>query len=386
MLLISEAQTAEAELPPETVAVVNEVKFEKHDEFQKELKRRVEQHFRSTGQSPRDCWQMYVKTAVILGWFAASYWFLVFGPVTWWTVIPACASLGLAMAAIGFSIQHDGGHRAYSRFPIVNKLAAMSLDMLGGSSYYWARKHNSIHHTYANITGHDDDIELGILGRLSPYQRRLRFHRWQHIYLWFLYGFLTIKWQFHDDYRDFVQKRIGVHPVPRPKGRDLVQFIVGKTFFVTMALALPMLMHPVLDVLLAYLCVSFFQGVTLSVVFQIAHCVEEATFPMPEPESGRMQKSFAAHQIETTVNFAPDNRLLSWLVGGLNYQIEHHLFPQICHIHYRALSPLVKKTAEEFGLRYTIYRTLRGGIASHYRWLRQMGTAEEQPCAAPSAG
>jgi linoleoyl-CoA desaturase len=296
--------------------------------------------------------------------------------VSWWTVGPVSASLGLAMAAIGFSIQHDGGHRAYSKYSIINRLAATSLDMLGGSSYYWARKHNVIHHTYPNITGHDDDIELGILGRLSPHQPHLKFHKLQHIYLWVLYGFISIKWQFYDDFRDLLRGRIGVHSVSRPKGTDLAIFAGGKLFFLIMGVVVPLMLHSWWEVLLVYMSVSFFQGVMLSIVFQMAHCVEEASFPMPESDTGRMTSSFAIHQIETTVDFAPDNRVLSWLVGGLNFQIEHHLFPQVCHIHYRAISPLVKETCREFGVRYNVHKSFLAGVASHYRWLRRMGVAE----------
>ena len=382
MLLASEASHADGTPPLASPTAIP--KFERHDEFFLSLKRRVDQYFQNTHQSPRDCWQMYVKTAVILTWFASSYAFLVIGPVSWWTVAPACASLGLAMSAIGFSIQHDGSHRGYSRFSIINRMAAWSLDMLGGSSYYWARKHNVIHHTYPNITGHDDDIELGILGRLSPHQKYLSFHRLQHFYLWFLYGFIAIKWQFYDDFRDLLRGRIGVHSVVRPKGQELAIFLIGKVFFIVMGFVVPMMLHPWWQVLAVYMGVSFFQGVMLSIVFQMAHCVEEAAFPMPESDTGRMVSSFAIHQIETTVDFAPNNLLLSWFVGGLNYQIEHHLFPQVCHIHYRAISPLVRETCQEFGIRYNVHPSFMSGLASHYRWLRRLALAEgHQPGSMP---
>jgi linoleoyl-CoA desaturase len=256
--------------------------------------------------------------------------------------------------------------------------------MLGGSSYYWARKHNVIHHTYPNITGHDDDIELGILGRLSPHQQYLSFHRLQHFYLWFLYGFIAIKWQFYDDFRDLLRGRIGVHSVVRPRGQELAIFLAGKVFFIVMGFVVPMMLHPWWQVLAVYMGVSFFQGVMLSIVFQMAHCVEEAAFPMPESDTGRMASSFAIHQIETTVDFAPNNLLLSWFVGGLNYQIEHHLFPQVCHIHYKAISPLVRETCEEFGIRYNVHPSFMSGLASHYRWLRRLALAEgHQPGSMP---
>ena len=215
---------------------------------------------------------MYFKTAVILGWLAASYTLLVFFATSWWLALPLVVSLGLSMAAVGFNIQHDGGHQSYSDRPWINRLMASSLDLLGGSSYFWARKHNVLHHNYANIMGHDDDIDLGILGRLSPHQRRLPFHKFQHYYLWALYGFLPMKWQLYDDFRDLVTGRVGGRRFARPKGWDFAIFLGGKSLFFSLALAIPLFFHPLWTVLLFYLAASLVQGTTLSVVFQIA-CV-----------------------------------------------------------------------------------------------------------------
>ena len=316
---------------------------------------------------------MYLKTAIIVGWLLASYALLVFVVGTWWLALPLAISLGLSMAALGFNVQHDGGHRAYSDRGWINKLMAMSLDLLGGSSYVWARKHNSIHHSYANITGHDDDIDIGFLGRLSPHQKRLKFHGWQHFYLWPLYGLLPIKWQVYDDFRDVFTGRTGGHRLARPRGWDLAIFIGGKVIFFTLALAIPLALHPVWVVLLFWVVATFVQGEVLSVIFQLGHCVEHAAFPLPRPDTGRMEAPWAVHQIETTVDFAHRNRLLSWFIGGLNFQIEHHLFPRICHLNYPALAPLVEETCREFGLRYQAHKTFRAALASHFCWLRQMG-------------
>jgi len=358
-------------------ALAPPLKFETSGEFDREIRERVDRYFDNTGLRRRDCPRMYVKTALVICWFAASYTLLVFSAGPWWLAILLALSLGLSVAGIGFNIQHDGGHHGYSDLRWVNKIMAMTLDLMGGSSYIWARKHNSIHHTFSNITGQDDDIDMGVLGRLSPHQRRLRFHRLQHFYLWFLYGFLPVKWHVFDDFRNVISGRIGEHRIARPKGWDLATLIGGKVIFFTLALVIPMLLHPVWIVLVFYFAITYVQGVILSVVFQLAHCVEEATFPMPREGTGRMESTFATHQIETTVDFARGNRLLSWLLGGLNFQIEHHLFPQVCHVHYAALAPIVEKACAEFGLRYMANKTFRAGLASHFRWLRRMGSAAE---------
>jgi linoleoyl-CoA desaturase len=348
------------------------LKFAEGDAFQSEVRRRVDQFLRDGGRRPRDCPQMYMKTAIVFAWLWASYALLVFAAVAWWQALALAIMLGLAMAALGFNVQHDGGHRAYSNRPWINKLMAMTLDLLGGSSYIWARKHNTIHHTYANITGHDDDIDVGPFGRMSPHQKWLPWHRLQHYYLWLLYGVLAFKWQFFDDFWSLILGRVGRHPLARPRGWDLAVLVGGKLLFFSLAFLVPMLLHPVWVVVVLYVAASFTQAMTLSLVFQLAHCVEEADFPMPRKDTGRMATPWAVHQVETTVDFARGNRLLSWFLGGLNFQIEHHLVPHICHVHYPAIAKIVEETCREFGLRYVANKSFLGGLVSHFRWLRRM--------------
>ncbi len=309
----------------------------------------------------------------------AAYFLLLFAVHSWWLIVPLAAILGLGLAAIGFNIQHDGAHRAYSDHQWINRTMALMLDLMGGSSYIWDWKHNSIHHTYTNITGHDDDIDLGFLARLSPHQRQLWIHRMQGIYLWGLYGFMAIKWHMFDDFYQLATGRIGDKRIPRPKGMDLVVFIAGKVLFFSMALIIPIMLHPVLAVLAVYVMAAFVCGVVLSIVFQLAHCVEDAAFPMPVATAEGVQEmptGWAVHEVQTTVNFSRRNRLLSWFVGGLNFQIEHHLFPRICHVHYPALADIVEEVCREFGVRHVTHRSFMSAIASHYRWLTAMGRPE----------
>jgi linoleoyl-CoA desaturase len=349
-------------------------KFANGNAFQLELRRRVEEYFRTTGRRPRDCWQMYLKTAILLAGFAVLYTLLVFVDQTWWQGLLLAVLLGLSAAGIGFNIQHDGSHQAYSNHPWVDKLMAMTLELIGGSSHLWRWKHVVLHHTYVNITGHDTDIDLGLLARLTPHQRRLPYHRWQHLYLWPLYGLLAIKWQLLDDFRQLISGRMSNQPFPGPKGRELVIFIAGKAIFFTMAFGIPLLFHSIGVVLLYYGVAGLVAGMALSVVFQVAHCVEEAEFPLPREETGRVEHAWAIHQAETTVDFARRSRVVAWLIGGLNFQIEHHLFPRLCHVNYPAISKLVEETCREFGIKYTEHRSFRAGLASHFRWLRRMGT------------
>ena len=222
---------------------------------------------------------MYLKTAVLLLWFGASYALLVFGATTVWQGALLSLSLGLAMAGIGCAIQHDANHGAYSSRPAVNRLMGMTLDMLGASSYLWHFKHNLAHHTYTNLAGADDDINFVPFARLSPAQPRLRLHRLQQFYLWALYWFLFPKWNFVDDFKSLAQAQISGHAFPRPRGALLVQLIAGKVVFAAWAFGVPLLFHPWWVVLLFYATTSLVLGTTLAVVFMLAHCVEEAEFP-----------------------------------------------------------------------------------------------------------
>ena len=314
-----------------------------------------------------------MKSAILLGAFAASYGLLVFVAQSWWQGGLLAMLLGLVSAGIGFNIQHDGGHQAYSNHPWLNTLGAMTLELLGGSSYVWRWKHGLLHHTYVNVHGHDTDIDLGFLGRLSPHQKRLPHHRWQHLYLWAFYGLLPVKWQFLGDFRCLITGRIGAYPVARPRGGELLTFVAGKGLFFTLAFGIPLMFHAAWTVLACYMIAALVAGIVLSVVFQMAHCVGEADFTALAETGGRVERPWAVHQVETTVDFARRSRVAAWLLGGLNFQIEHHLFPRISHVNYPALASVVEKTCREFGVRYAEHRSFRAGLVSHYRWLRRMG-------------
>jgi linoleoyl-CoA desaturase len=347
--------------------------------FRRDLQARVAAYFEEKRLSQRDARSMYLKTAVLMAWLAGSYVWLVFWASNVWEAVPLAISLGLAMAGVGFNIQHDGGHGAYSRFPAVNKTMALTLNLLGGNAYFWHYKHNIAHHTYSNIAGSDDDLNVGPFGRFSPHDKRHGFHRFQHLYVWALYAFLAIEWQISGDLRSLVKPGIADTRVPRPRGWEQLTFWVGKLVFFFLAFGLPIYRHSVGDVVVIYLLSGFVLGLTLATVFQLAHCVEEAAFRQPSAESGQVQHEWTAHQVETTCDFARGNRLLTWYLGGLNFQIEHHLFPKICHVHYPALSPIVERTCAAHGVRHFSHRTARAAFRSHVRWLKRLGSTESLP-------
>ncbi len=325
---------------------------------------------------------MRAKTGLILGWFAASYaGLLLWGGASGWIAGALTVSLALATAGIGFSVMHDANHGAYSPSRRVNRLVGLALDFVGASSYLWRFKHNVQHHTYTNVDGLDADVDAGPFLRLTPSQPLRTLHRYQHLYAWGLYGVLAVKWWFVDDLLDLVRGRSGKVRIPRPRGADLAALLAGKALFVGWALVLPALLHPARWTIPLFLLGSFILGVVLSTVFQLAHTVPLAEMHQAGPGERWMETGWAEHQARTTIDFAPGNRLLSWYVGGLNFQLEHHLLPDVCHLHYPALAAVVAAACREYGVPHQTAPSLRAAIASHYRYLRALG----QECAAVPA-
>ena len=358
------------------VPSIRRLKFGRDNTFHAVLRERVEAHLRSIGRRQRDCPEMYAKTAIIFATFAVSYWLLVFVATAWWQAVPLAIVLALAVVAIGFNVMHDASHGAYSDSPLVNRLMSFSLDVVGGSSHFWHWKHIVFHHTFVNVVGYDTDINLAGLGRLTPHHPRAAAHRWQHWYVWLLYGLLAMKWQLYDDFRLARNGRMGEHVAPGPRSGQLAVFVAGKVAFFTLAFGIPLLFHPLWVVAAVYVLTAFVLGLVLGTVFQLAHCVELADFPL-EHSPGNMESAWAVHQVETAVDFARGSGAAAWLLGGLNFQIEHHLFARMCHVNYPAIAPIVEQTCAEFGVRYNRNPTVLAAVRSHYRWLRRMGAPVE---------
>jgi linoleoyl-CoA desaturase len=362
------------------------VRFPRDEGFHLAVKRRASAYFEASGRSPRGGAAMRVKTAIILAWFAASYALLLrFGGASPWVAVGLTVSLAFAVGGIGFAVMHDANHGAYARSPRWNRAVGFTLDFVGASSYLWRFKHNVHHHTYANIDGMDADIDAGPFVRLARSQRLRAFHRYQHLYAWLLYGVLALKWWFVDDIADLARGRIGQLPFPRPRGGELVGVVAGKVVFVGWAAIVPLLVYRSAWAVALLLLGSGILGVVLSTVFQLAHTVPEAAFHATVAgEDRKMSTGWAEHQVRATTDFAPSNRPLGWYVGGLNFQVEHHLLPDVCHLHYPALAGLVAAACAEHGVPYHSRPTLRAAIGAHYRFLRALGRPE--PARAPGLG
>jgi linoleoyl-CoA desaturase len=339
-----------------------------------ELKQRVHRYFEENNIKQTGNAALYFKAFLLTGIFVLMYVHLIFFTPAWYFAIPECIVFGGLIAAIGFNVMHDGSHGSFSEHKWQNRIAGYSISMLGASHFMWNIKHNMVHHSFTNVDGVDDDIEIGFMMRFAPTQKRYMIHRFQHIYFAGLYMLMYVFWVFYSDYAKYFSGKIGAMPLKKMSLKEHVMFWVVKIYHALVFVLIPIYMVGFLPWLTGFLITSLFSGFVLSIVFQLAHTVEHAEFPVADIETNRLPDEFAAHQIKTTANFATKNKLVSWLVGGLNFQIEHHLFPKISHIHYPAISKIVKSVCKEYQLQYIEFPSVHTAVAAHVRFLKAMGS------------
>ena len=353
------------------------LRFTGQRDFRKTLNERVNTYLHDNALPARDVPAMYVKTAVMLAWWLATYLLLLLGNFPPLVNVVLCVVWAFAIAAVGFNVMHDANHNGYSDNPRINKLVSLSAEILGMSGFRWRTKHNVWHHTYTNIAGYDDDVEAFGLMRLTPREPWKPLYKGQAWYFPVIYSFIAVDFIIRDFMMVVAGKSDANHVYPKLSAVDKVTFWVGKLFYFVLMFALPLLVFPWWQVILGFLIVMLTVGLILGVVFQLAHISRAAEFPEPVGSPPHIENEWAMHQVETTVDFAPRNRLLSWYIGGLNFQVEHHLLPHICHLNYPRLAPIVAATCEEFGIRHNCYATWREAFVSHWRELRLLGRAAE---------
>jgi linoleoyl-CoA desaturase len=355
-----------------------QIKFiDKHKTgFYSDLKKRVETYFEEHNLSKYANGQMIWKTIILLSAYLGSFILILTLPVSYGWILVLWSFMGVALAGIGLSVMHDANHGAYSANKRVNYWVGHSLNLIGGSVFNWKLQHNILHHTYTNITHMDDDISDRLVLKFSPDTPQKKFHQFQWMYAFFFYGLLTLYWAVAKDFIQFAQfANNGVNPHSRRENVAILLKIVAiKVFYFMMMLVMPVVVFniPFMQLITGFLVMHFFAGLILTTVFQLAHTLEHTAHPIPN-EHGVIENDWAIHQLNTTVNFAPNNRLLSWYVGGLNYQVEHHLFQKISHVHYPAISAIVKQTAKEYGIPYLENRTVGKALKSHIAYLKQLG-------------
>ncbi|MEZ4816785.1 MAG: acyl-CoA desaturase [Flavobacteriaceae bacterium] len=354
------------------------IKFSRAEsaDFFRTLNKRVNTYFKENNLSRNGNWKLHLKTFVMFTLYVAPYFLLFFVTMTWWLQLLLAIIMGIGMAGVGMNVMHDANHGSYSSKKWVNKVMGGSMYILAGNVYNWQVQHNVLHHTYTNIHGHDEDLDAGRIMRFTEHAPWRRFHKFQHIYGVFLYGLLTINWVLTADFKQthrYLKRKLSYGNLPNPFAQWST-LIMTKILYAVIWIVIPILFFNIAwwKILIGFFVMHYVAGLILSVVFQLAHVVEDTHMPLPD-ETGNMKNTWAIHQLFTTVNFSTKNRIVNWFTGGLNHQVEHHIFPNISHIHYQKISKIVKNTAKEFNLPYNEYKTTRKAIIAHFKYLKQMG-------------
>jgi linoleoyl-CoA desaturase len=343
--------------------------------FFKSLKNSVDEYFNANQLKKTGNIRLYAKALILLPLGIGLYLFLLFGHYHAVAGIALSVILGLTLVSIAFNIMHDACHGSFSGKKWVNETMSLTMNALGSNAFIWKLKHNIIHHTYTNVDGMDDDIAKSPLLRHCTTQKWKPAHKYQFIYMFLLYSMATILWVYLTDMIKYFSKKVVVTDMKIPV-REHIIFWASKVLYVLFYIVIPVACVGWGAWLAGYLLVNATMGLTLSVVFQLAHVVEKTTFEEAGDVPKTIQKEWAVHEVLTTANFAEKNKVISWFAGGLNYQVEHHLFPRISHVHYPAISKIVKEKCQSFNLPYHSYKTMAGALASHIRLMKMLGSKE----------
>lgn len=354
----------------------------KKSAFYSTLKTNVDQYFTSNNLKKTGNVELYVKTLVLIPSAVIIYVLLLTIHMPVLLAITLCALLGFILASIGFNVMHDACHGSYSSKKWVNELLSLSLNALGGNAFIWKFKHNILHHTYTNVDGIDDDIAKSPLMRQCNTQKWVPAHRFQHIYVVLVYALSSFAWVAMMDFNKYFSQRVFSTPLQKMSTKEHVIFWLSKLMYVLFYVVIPVYMVGGTAWVIGFASMQVTMGLTLALVFQLAHVVEHAEFEVAGIEPRLIESEWAAHQVKSTSNFAPRNKLINWYVGGLNYQVEHHLFPKISHVHYPAISKIVQKTCEQFNLPYNTYPTMSASIVSHFRMMKKLGQKPGEQIAA----
>jgi len=346
-------------------------------DFGKTIRKRVNTYFKENNISKLADYRMWIKVIAMPLMYIVPFVLILTGLFSENLIVfySLWILMSLGLAGCGLGIMHDANHGAISKKKWVNTFISWVINLAGGYALNWRIQHNVLHHTYTNIDGYDEDIDPSGVMRFSPHQPVKSMYRFQHIYAWFFYGLMTLSWATNKDFAQIIRyNKLGLVKAQGMKYRsELIKMISLKVMYYIIFLGLPFLLLDIAwyHILLGWLLKHFFTGLILACIFQPAHCIPQTEFPLPDKDN-KVTGDWFKHQLLTTANFAPDNKILSWYVGGLNYQIEHHLFPTMCHVHHKAVSKIVQITAKEFGLPYYSQPTFRAALANHAKMLYQL--------------
>jgi linoleoyl-CoA desaturase len=344
-------------------------------QFAVALRKNVNRYFQDNGISQKANTAVVFQTLNMLALYIVPFVLVLVLPIPGWAAGLLAVVAGIGLAGIGMCVMHGGAHEAISGHKWVNALLGGTMNLLGNSVFTWKVQHNMLHHTFTNISGLDRDIATKGPIRLSEHTTVQKIHRFQYIHAFFFYGLMTLSMMIKDFTQLIEYRQQGITQKQKVNfGWALTKMVLIKVVHFGIFIGLPLLLTDFTwwQIGLGWFIMHWTGGFILSVIFQLAHVVEGVEQPMPG-EEGLIHNDWVVHEMRTTANFARNNWLLNWYIGGLNFQIEHHIFPNICHIHYPKIAPIVEATALEYGIPYILKPTLWDALVSHVRRLRELG-------------
>ena len=353
------------------------VTFNNHrKEFFNDINSRVERYFTERNLKKTGNGRLYLKSGILIAAGLTTYIILLTIHMNPYMAGFLCLLFGFIQATIGFNVMHDANHGSFSEKKWVNHVFGLTANMMGVNAWMWKQKHNIIHHTYTNINGVDDDIGKMPLLRMSPTQKRLRLHRYQYIYCIPLYASTSLAWTFITDFTKYFGQKIQFTKLRGMNTKEHFIFWLSKVLYVFFYIALPIMLWGFIPFLIGFSLMHLTLGLTLALVFQLAHVVEATHFVDANNQDLQIQEEWAIHQVETTADFATGNKLVSWLTGGLNFQVEHHLFPKISHVHYPVIHKFVLESCQKYSVRHNDYHSMAAALRSHFRFMKRLGVRE----------
>lgn len=345
------------------------------EEFTKEVRKRVKNYFKENNISTKGNATLYFKAIILLSVYILPFVAILTIPTTYISAVFLAILMGIGEAGVGMSVMHDGAHGAFSSKKWINNLASATMFLMGSNTFNWKIMHNYKHHTFTNVFEHDGDISTKAVIRMSEHAPLKKYQRFQHLYAVPLFSLLTLVRFVADLFilLDLNKKGLTEEHKGKPT-EEIVILVVTKIVYLLVMIGLPLLLTPysIGQIILGFCIMHLVAGFIMATVFQLAHVVEGPSQPLPN-EKGIIEKNWYVHQMETTSDFGRKNGLFSWYIGGLDYQIEHHLFSSISHVHYPKIAPIVEETAKEYGVPYHLQKNVFEAIGSNYKKLYELG-------------
>jgi cytochrome P450/fatty acid desaturase len=344
-----------------------------HDPYFEELTKRVNAYFALPGRSRRAGPAMWRKSATLVALLVGLATAIYSGRLHGATFVVAFIAWQFVQFLTTIGIAHDATHGAYARSRKVNRWIGRIFDALGIDSSHWIANHLHSHHAAPNVPLRDSAIESFSLVRLHPKTKGRHIHRLQHWYMFAVYSLVTVFQVYFLEPVSFAHRVFGFRREPGWIA-GLARMLAKKLAVLGWSLVLPLvvLSNPWSEIATGWLLGHMLCGLALGIIFQTTHLHEGTSFIEPDAD-GRLPSPFAMHVLATTAEFSVENPIVTWIAGGLNLHVTHHLFPSVSQTHLPALSRIVRQTAREHGAPYVHY-SLWGALRSHVRMLRKLGS------------